>query len=148
MAKRIVTVSSHPFNPVSQLAELIQAAFEERSVHSDYFSIDFKQQLRTFAGLGFAAVMAEGSKIKYCRPLLASFLRYSILPRKKNFQMLSVAVAELVCNAMCPFKVLGYPRYYDDFLLAGTRIVDPSGTAVSETKNERQEKLLELLGAV
>ena len=122
MAKRILAVSLRPSNHVSQLAELIQAAFEERSTYSDYFSIDYKQQVHTFVGLAFAAVMAEGSKVKACRPLLASFFRYSALSRKKNFQPLSVAIAELVCKAMCPFKVLGYPRYYDDFLLAGTRV--------------------------
>ena len=47
MAKEILAVSSRSSNPVSHLAYLINAALEARSSHSDSFSTDYKQQLRT-----------------------------------------------------------------------------------------------------
>ena len=141
MAKEILAVSTHPSNPVSQLAELIQAALEERSNHSEYFSTDYKQQLHTFVGLGFTAVMRKAANKVFST--YACILYYST-SRQEKFKQLS-SNCRMICNAMHPFKVLGYPRYYDDFLLAATHTVDPSDAASAETKNERQEKLLELL---
>lgn len=146
MAKEILAVSSRPGNPVSHLAYLIHAALEERSNLSDNFSTDYQKQLCTLAGLSFTAVLAEGSKTRSCRPHFAAFLRYSNLTHQQGkFERLSVAVAEIACNAIYPFKVLGFPRYYDDFLLAMTHTVSSSDTPSAETKNGIQEILLELL---
>ena len=145
MAKRILAVSSRPSNPVSQLAYLIHAALETRRDLSDDFSIDYKQHLRTLVGLSFAAVLSEGDKTRSCRPSLVEFLRYGNLVRPEKFEQLSVAISEMVCNAIDSFKALGYPRYYDDFLLAMTHAVSSSETVSDETKNGIQEILLELL---
>ena len=125
MAKQILAVSSRPSNPVSHLAYLINAAMKARSKLSDYFSTEYKQQLRTLVGLSFTAILAEGSKLRACRPSLVVLLRYNKLTQPEKFEQLSVAIAELVCNAIHPFKVLGYPRYFDDFLLAMTHAVSP-----------------------
>jgi len=146
MAKDILAVSSRPSNPVSHLAYLIHAALEARSNHSDNFSTDYKQQLLTLVGLSYTATLAEGSKTRSCRPSLAAFLRYSNLIQPEKFEQLSVAIAEMVCNAIQPFKVLGYPWYYDDFLLAMTHAVSPSDAISVETKHGIQEVLFELLG--
>ncbi len=146
MAKEILAVSSRPSNPVSHLAYLIHAALKERSSVSDSFSTDYKRQLSTLVGLSFTAVLTEGSKTRSCRPYLAAFLRYSNLSQQQGkLEELSVAIAEMVCNAIHPFKVLGFPWYYDDFLLAMTHTVSPSDAVSAETKKGIQEILLELL---
>jgi hypothetical protein len=65
--------------------------------------------------------------------------------QQDEFERLSVAIAEMICNAIYPFRVLGFPQYYDDFLLAMTHTLSSSDTVSTETKNEIQEILLELL---
>jgi hypothetical protein len=145
MAKEILAVSSRSSNPVSHLAYLINAALEARSSHSDSFSTDYRQQLCTLVGLSFTAALTEGSKMRTCKPSLAAFLRYNNLNRPEKFELLSVAIAKMVCNAIYSFKVLGYPWYFDDFLGALTHAVSPSDTVSTETKNGIREVLLELL---
>ena len=146
MAKEILAVSSRPGNPVSHLTYLIYAALEERSSFSDGFSIDYQRQLCTLVGLSFTAVLAEGSKTRQCGLSLAAFLCYSNLNQHQDkFEELSAAIAEMVCSSIYPFKVLGFPWYYDDFLLAMTHAVSPSDAVSAETKNGIQEILLELL---
>lgn len=145
MAKQILAVSSRPSNPVSRLAYLIHAVLEERSAHSVNFSTDYKQQLCVLAGLSFTVVLAEGSKIKSFRPHLATFLRYNKLTHPNKFKPLSIALAEMIRNAIHPFKVLGFPHYYDDFLLAMSRAVSPSNRVSVKTKKVIQGILHELL---
>lgn len=145
MAKRILAVSSRPSNPVSHLAYLIHAALETRRDLSDDFSIDYKQHLHTLVGLSFTAMLSEGNKTRSCRSSLVDFLRYDDLIQPKKFEQLSAAISEMVCNAIASFKALGYPRYYDDFLLSMTHAVSSSETVSAETKSRIQEILLELL---
>jgi len=146
MAKDILAVSSRPSNPVPHLAYLINAALEERCSSVVNIPTDYQQQLCTLMGLSFTAVMAEGSRTRSCRPHLAAFLRYSNLTQhQERFERLSVAVAEMVCNAIYPFKILGFPRYYDDFMLAMTNTLSPSSTVSDEIKDAIQEVLLKLL---
>ncbi len=146
MAKEILAVSQRPSNPVSQLAYLIHAALETRSHHSDNFSTDYKQQLCTLVGLSFTAVLTEGSKTGSFRPHIANFLRFrNLIHQPDKFEPLSVAISEMICNAILPFTVLGFPRYYDDFLVALTHAVSPSDAISIEIKNRMQEILLALL---
>ncbi len=146
MAKEILAVSQRPSNPVSQLAYLIHAALDTRINHSDNFFIDYKQQLCTLVGLSFTVVLAEGSKIGAFRAHIATFLRYrSLIHQQDKLEALSVAIAEMICSAISPFTVLGFPRYYDDFLLALTHTVSPSDTISIEIRNRIQKILLELL---
>ena len=117
-----------------------------RSNHSDNFSTDYKQQLCTLVGLSFTAVLAEGSKTWSIRPHLATFLRYrNMVHQPDKLELLSVAIAEIICNAIYSFKVLGFPQYYDDFLNAIIYIVCSSDAISIEIKNGIQEILLELL---
>jgi hypothetical protein len=146
MAKHILAVSSRPSNPVSHLAYLINAALEERCSSTADIPTDYQQQLCTLMGLSFTAVMAEGSRTRSCRPHLAAFLRYSRSTQHQGkFERLSLAIAEMVCNAIYPFKMLGFPRYYDDFMLAMTHTLSPSNTVTAKIKDAVQDVLLELL---
>ena len=146
MAKEILAVSSRPSNPVSQLAYLIHAALDTRRNHSDNFSTEYMQQLCTLVGLSYTAVLSEGSKAWSFRPHIAIFLRYrSLIHQSDKVEQLSVAIAEMICHAIYPFKALGFPRYYDDFLNAIIYVVSSSDTTSIEIKNGIQEILLELL---
>jgi len=73
--------------------------------------------------------LAEGSRARSCRPHLAIFLRYrNFTQHPDKLEPLSHAVAEMICNAIYPFKALGHPLYYDDFVAALVNTLKSSDT--------------------
>ncbi len=119
MAKDSLAVSPTSSNLVSQLAYLINTALRERCDLSSDSRADYYRDLATLIGLGYTAILAEGSRIGLCRPYIATFLRYRDFARHAvKLETFSHAIAEIVCNAIRPFKVLGHPLYHDEFIAA------------------------------
>lgn len=102
------------------------------------------QQLHTLVGLSFTAMLADEGKIRSCR-LSLIFLRYGNLIHPRKYEELAVAIAEITYSAFDSFKALGFPRYYDDFLLSMAHTASTSEIVSDETKNGIHEILLKLL---
>lgn len=146
MANEIVAVSSRSGNLVSTIAYLIEATLQERCDLSSESNAIYLQQLATLTGLGFTAVLAEGSHIRPYRPHFATFLRYrDFTEHTDKFEPISHAIAEMVCSAFCPFKQLGHPRYYDDFINALVNVLTSSNTSDTEGRKGIKNMLQELL---
>ncbi len=119
MVKRSLTVSPRSSNPVPQIASLIDAALQEHCALSPEFHADYQLELSTLTGLGFTAILAEGSRIRSCRPHFATFLRYRDFTRHTDrLEQLSHAIAAIICSSIYSFKKLGFPLYYDSFVTA------------------------------
>ena len=145
MAKDSLAVSPYPSNLVPQLAYLINTALQERCSLSSDSHADYHRALATLMGLGFTAILAEGSDVWPCRPYVATFLRY------RNFQQhttklepFSHAIAEITCRAVRPFNVLGHPLFHDDFIAALVQTLKSSDTGSPKTDKMIKRMLQEL----
>jgi hypothetical protein len=119
MANAILAVSPHSSNTVSQIAYLINTALQERCNLSNDSYADYHRIITTLMGLSFTAILAEGSSVRSCRLHLIYFLRYrDFTQHTDKLELLSHAMAEIICNAMHPFSALGHPSYFDDFITA------------------------------
>ncbi|MCE3238487.1 MAG: hypothetical protein K0R24_1468 [Gammaproteobacteria bacterium] len=138
MAKGILAVSPYASNPVSHIAYLIFVALKRRSGYPPASQKEFQQTLATVVGLAFTAILHEGSRVEVCKPHLDFFLKYRRATSYiDNLEILSVSlpasVAEIICHAIHPFRVLGRPNYYADFmemlvaLLKSSSDEDPEG---------------------
>jgi len=142
MANSILAVSPHPSNTVSQLAHLINTALQERCEISTDSHEEYHQALSTLTGLGFTAVLAEGSHIWSCRPHMATYLRYrNFSQHPGKLEPFSHAIAEITCRAISPFKALGHPLYYDDFISALVHTLKSSDTFDAKTDQGIKEMM-------
>ena len=142
MANAILAVSPHSSNTVTQIAYLIDAALHERC---DNFSTDsheiYHRALSTLASLGFTAILAEGSRAQSCQPHFATFLRYrNFTQHADKLEILSHAIAEIICNAMYPFQRLGHPLYYDDFITS--LVITLKSSDEYDPKTDKRIKML------
>lgn len=147
MAKGILASSTSLSNPVAEIAYLIETALQERCDFSpeDNPYADYLRALSTLMGLGFTAILAEGSQIRPCKSHLTSFLRYrDFIRHRDKLTPLSTAIAETVCSAIRPFKQLGFPLYYDGFVQAFASSLK-SHDAADSVKEARIKELIQLL---
>ncbi len=145
MANDILAVSPRSSNLVSQLAYLIDTALQERCNLSSDSHTDYHRALTTLAGLGFTAVLAEGSQVRSCRPHLATFLRYrDFTQHADKLDVLSHAIAEIICSAIHPFSVLGHPMFYNDFIAALVNTLKSSDMHDAKTDKGIRKMLQEL----
>ncbi|MCE3238540.1 MAG: hypothetical protein K0R24_1521 [Gammaproteobacteria bacterium] len=139
MANGILASSTSLGNPVSEIASLIDAALQKRChlPTDNDLGATYAQLLSTTVGLGFTAILAEGSRIQSCKPHLATFLRYRDLTQSANkASLLAMAIAKITCSAIQPFRVLGFPVYYDDFVSAFLHTLYPHFDASSDIRKE------------
>ncbi len=143
MAKGSVATPSHSINPVSHLSYLIEAVLQDSCDQPPDFHENYRRQFATLVGLSFTAMLAKGSWPRCSQWQLITFLGYgdNFTQSKDKFGELSILVAELVCNAISPFKLLGMPRYFDDFMLAMTSIIYPTSMELMEKKRNIRELL-------
>ncbi len=96
-------------------------------------------------GLGFTAILAEGNKIKSCKPHFFTCLRYhNFIEYPKELQQLSIAIAEIICTAIRPFRQLGFPLYYDSFVQALVCILKSYGTNDAGKEKDIKKMLQQL----
>jgi hypothetical protein len=143
MAKRIVTVSPQPSNPVSHIADLIHVALERRCGYSAASQKEFQQALAIVVGLSFTAILSEGSRLESCKPHLDFFLKCrEFTQHTDDLKKLSVSISEIVSNAVYPFSVLGRPNYYADFMEAMVALLKSSPDA---DDTEADKRMLEMI---
>ena len=145
MAKHILSFSLPSSNLVSQLAYLINTALQERCSFSSDSHADYHRALSTLTGLGFTAILAEGSDVWPCRPHVATFLRYRNFPQHvTKLEPFSHAIAEITCRAIHPFSELGHPLFHDDFIAALVQTLKSSDTCDPKTDKRIKIMLQEL----
>jgi hypothetical protein len=142
MVKRSLTVSSHSSNPVPQIADLFNAILQKHSHFSGKFYVHW---LSTLVGLGFTAILAEDSRVQLCKPCFATFLRYrDFTQHTDKLELLSHAIAEIICHAIYAFKSLGFPLYYDSFMLAFANLLKSQDSVNAESLKKIKKMMQEL----
>jgi hypothetical protein len=147
MANESLAVSQPHGNPVSEIAYLIETSLQERCDFSpeDYPYSDYLRELKTLMGLGFTVILAEGSRVRSCRPHFATFLRYrDFIQHSDKLSQLAIVIAEIICSAIRPFKVLGFPLYYDSFVNKLANLLKSHGIANTE-QEKKVKKLIQQL---
>lgn len=142
MVKRSLTVSLRSSNPVPQIADLFNAILQKHSHFSGKFYVHW---LSALVGLGFTAILAEGSRVQLCRSHFAIFLRYrDFIQHRDRLDQLSHAIAEIICNAIYAFKSLGFPLYYDSFMLAFANLLKSQDSVSAESLKKIKKMMQEL----
>ncbi len=143
MANGSVAIPSRSINPVSHLSPLIEAALQDSCDQPPDFHENFRRQFATLIGLGATAILAKGKWTLSTQWHLLTFLSYDddFTQSKDKFERLSIIVAEMICNAMTPFKFLGMPRYFDDFMQAMTCVIYPVSIGTVDKKRNIRELL-------
>ena len=97
-------------------------------------------ELDILIGLAFTAILVQGTEITACRTQLSIFLdaRQSSLCIS---QKIVFAVCYLLKKGFSAFKFLGYPYYFDDFIVAYHRILNSPNIISPRIKQEMQEIL-------
>ncbi len=104
---------------ISPIAYLICAALEQHSQCSADSYKEYQQALATVVGLGFTAILSEGSRVESCVPHVTIFLQCrDFIQRADKIEIVSVSIAEIICNAIPPFNMLKHPSYYHNFRAA------------------------------
>jgi hypothetical protein len=147
MAKSILAGSPYASNPVSHIAYLIFIALKRHSGYPAASQKEFQQTLATVVGLGFTAILHEGSRVEVCKPHLDFFLKYrKVTHYPDNLELLSlslsVSIAEILCNAIHPFHVLRRPNYYADFMEMLVALLKSSSDEDPEGEKEMTAMLL------
>lgn len=119
MAKHMLAVSSHQNNLILDNSPNINEGLQDKCAHPCPIHSDYFPELRTLVGLGFTAVLIEGSCIDACKVELEIFLRYrNILENQEMLKEISNAIGRIVHYGFQAFKILRYPRYYGEFIWA------------------------------
>lgn len=121
MAASILTGEAFSRNDISKLAQLFEQSFDYYITHNSPFFCDYLKALRTVAGLGFAAALAD--KSLFC--VYQHHLHRFVVQNEGNFKTnpgakrsISQAMAEMIATAALCFYALQFPRYYEDFIAA------------------------------
>lgn len=142
MAKSMVTISDSTCNKFLEVSATNDAIlFNKYPGYS--FSDGNHPELGTIVGLGFAAVLAEGSQIDICCIHVGAYLRYRNFYHYDNVDKLSSAIAQVISVSMRAFEKLGHPRYYDDFIWAIYRVINIDYPIPVEIK-QAIEKILKI----
>jgi hypothetical protein len=143
MVEPILTVSPYARNPVSHIASLIHVALERRCGYPVASQKEFQQALAIVVGLGFTAILHEGSRVESCNPNLDFFLKYrEFTQHTDHLKKLSVSISEIVSNAIYPFRALGRPNYYADFMETMVTLLKSSPDA---DDSEADKRMLEVI---
>jgi hypothetical protein len=132
-------------NDVSSFANLINETLQTYCANYSPLEREYLLALRTVVGLSFTAALVCESWISVCEPHLMAFLEHREYKRQAGASAhLSLAVAELVNDAAYLFRIIRFPRYYDDFLKALKHIMRQMGLALRE-KSEEVDRLAKLI---
>ena len=121
MANIRLTVQPLSRNDIVSLANLFELSFDYHIKHNSPFFIEYLRSLRTVAGLGFTAALADEGLLFIYQRYLNHFMRH----KEGNFKesegskrLIAQSAAGLVSTAVLSFDALNYPRYYEDFIAA------------------------------
>lgn len=149
MAKKSLASPSRPGNPSEGIARLIEISLEKHcSLKKDnYLLTSCEEGLATLVGLGFTALLAGKKNVRPYWPHLSSYVRHrGRLNEKNRRRKVAIAASRIAYNAMGPFKGSGCPRYFDDFALALSQVINPSGKSTLAKKEQVKDTLRLLFG--
>jgi len=136
MAKNMVAGSARHRNPILSISSLISTHLKNKCAFPARFAADSTLALGTAIGLGLTAVLAEGSRVDMCQVHMHTLLLYHTDQTLDNLDDITHAMTEIMQHGMAAFKILGYPRYYDDFLWALQRLLASAGLKPSQQSKE------------
>jgi hypothetical protein len=130
MANSILTGEPLLRNDLIKIAQIFDESFEFYKNHHTSFFPEFLQSLRTVAGLGFAASLADRGLFSVYQTYFDQFLvhednHFKVNPGTKG--SLGRLVAELIHLATLCFYSLNFPPYYDEFIAALRCILEVAG---------------------
>ena len=133
-------------NDISHLAHIFEANFRHfRANNNSPFVIDYLNELKTLAGLGFTAILIDSSFITTYHEKFNNFLQnLDCKNSESSSQCLSSSLAEMIDLAAFVFRLIKYPRYYEDFANALRKALGRVGTMLSG-ENSEAERLLQLI---
>lgn len=150
MANKSVSALPLSRNDVSCLAQPFQLAFNYFCTHNSPLYEDYVKRLGVVVGLGFTAVLVDGTFLQNYQLQLQIFLDHvDFKSHPQRTVALSLAMAEMVNLGAYLFRVLGYPGYYDYFAAAVEKVVGSSLSGIygnlEENRWLRVQQLLETI---
>ena len=103
------------------LAELYEVSFSYYRDHRSPQAADFIREIRTIAGLGFTAVLADDGYLLPYQSYLDDFIRGNLGDFRGDPGHASLwgqRMAEMIEISLGSFRRLNYPGYYADFIEA------------------------------
>ena len=132
-------------NDISSLAHIFDVNFRRFCANNSPFATDYLSEIKTIVGLGFTAVLLDGSFIAIYHDKFNNFLRHLDFKKHENsLQFLSSNIAEMIDLATFAFRLIKYPSYYENFANALRKALGRVGTILSG-ENTEVERLLQLI---
>lgn len=147
MARASIAAKPLSCNEISLLAQLFERSFDYHLDHPSAFFTDYLQSLRTLAGLGFTAVLADGDLFSAYQISLNRFLESNHGDFKENpgnKTNIAQTSSQMVANAIICFMALGFPRYYEDFVTALRYCIAKIPSVTDPLQNDAEEILKRL----
>ncbi len=74
---------------------------------------DYQRSLSVVIGLGFTAALVDSDLLAIYQPRLNLFIQYGdFIKHPGHCQVVSIAQAEMINDALYLFEVIRYPNYY------------------------------------
>lgn len=125
MAKNIIATHDTSCNTILSISRKIEEALRKKSNQSTESIVEIRTQLTTLFGLSLTAVASERSLYNEKDPSIKQFLKMFYgsqsdfdLDNELSSDAMIQFFAEIIHKAAHSFKHLGFPYYYDDFVLS------------------------------
>lgn len=117
MAEHMLTAKLLSRNEITMLAQLFETSFDYHLNHQSAFFTDYLRSLRTLAGLGFTAVLADRDLLSVYQIYLRQFMaqKEEDFSKSPNKTLIAQSAAEMVATSIISFRALNFPRYYETF---------------------------------
>lgn len=144
MAKPTIAALPLSSNDISSLAQIFHVVLQHYCTVVNPFEKDYLSELSSLVGLGFTAILADGSLLCVYERYLQTFIRYrSFKEHPEHLQMFARAIAEIASGAVQIFRYLKYPSYYDEFIRLIHKTVDHIWIPAEKVAESR--RLMQLL---
>lgn len=121
MSHAILSCASFSHNDVLTLAKLYEVSFSYYRNHHSPQAVDFIREIRTIAGLGLTAVLADDGYLYPYQIYFDEFIRGNKGDFREDVGATSLwgkRMAEMIEISLGSFRRLNYPGYYADFVEA------------------------------
>lgn len=122
MAKSMLSISTATCNNFTEVFATNNGLLNNKCSEC-YFRDGTYPELSTIVGLGFAAVLTDGSEIDVCSTHVETYICFRDFYHYGSVETLSLTIAEIVSISIRAFKKLGHPSYYNDFIWAIYRVI-------------------------
>ena len=140
MAKSMLSISTAPCNNFTEVFATNNAILNNKCP-ACHFRDGPYPELDTIVGLGFTAILTEGSEIDVCSTHIETYICFRDFYHYGSAEILSATVSEIVSVSIRAFKKLGHPSYYNDFIWAIYRVISTDHPIPIEIK-QAIEKIL------